>query len=107
MRIEYYWGIKAKLEKKIKKIDELINANPVGEIIEIRRKLLDIINSDIDIKAKAEKVIELQKEERKQRRIYKYQKTHLLKLIDKKVDLMSDLNDCANEISRIKMQKGG
>lgn len=101
MKIEYYLEIKAKLEKKTKKVDELMNATPLVEIIKIQKKAQNIIKSDTFFKEKAKKINKCYKEIIKQRKIYKRQ-CNWSKLLDFKAELRTDLHDCETEIYRIK-----
>lgn len=88
------------IEKKLKEIDNILNAKPLNEIFKIREQtqiLLDEnIKGQITSKEFMSKLEELSKRERQQFELAK--KINSVKLIDKKVDLEFELTDLKNEL---------
>ena len=96
-------------EKKLSEINNLLNANPVSKICEIRieaQKLLDE-NKTIEQRTSKDfilKIEELAKLEKEQFRIAK-QSSNSIKLIDDKVELEMELTDLKNELYHIERNK--
>ena len=96
-------------EKKLSEINNILNANPVSRICEIRieaQKLLDE-NKSIEKRMSKDfilKIEELAKLEKEQFRIAK-QSSNSIKLIDDKVELEMELTDLKNELYHIERKK--
>ena len=94
-----------RIERRIKKIDDILNAEPLQEIINIRKEAQRLIKSDLSPHEQVKKISELQKRETKQRNIFEMQQKKYTKLISEKGELTFELYDLKNELYLIERQK--
>lgn len=85
---------------EISKIDEILNATPVSDIIELHRKTTDevkILNNENRYQEALEVLEHAKKEEAKLNKIFEKQRDTVA-LIDRKVELYFELSDLNNEL---------
>jgi len=90
-----------RVQKRIKEIDDILNATPLQEIIKIRKEFQELIKSKLPLQEEIKMIEKFQKEEEKQLKIFEKQQ-NTLKLIDEKVKLAMELSDLKGELYWIK-----
>ena len=89
---------KTKLEKRLEKVKELMDANPLGRIIEIRQEAHEILEANKGEHEKIAQLIEpLAKEEKEMFALAEKQKDSI-KLVDERVRLESEIYELRSEI---------
>lgn len=89
----------SKIERRIKKIDSIIYANPASRIIEIRQEAQKIMIDNKGDYEKISKLIEpLAKEEKKQFALYKNQSKNQFKLMDEKAEISLERDQLISEL---------
>lgn len=91
--------------KRIVEIDFILSANPISEIIEIRKEAQRLLNKTKDRSSKEflNKIEELANREKEQFRIGKKQKD-TVKLIEEKVELEIELTSLNSELYYINLK---
>ncbi len=105
MRIEYYIKIKEIIEKRIREIDNILNADPYRDIITLRLRADVLLQSDLSDKEKSCSLKRFAKKEKELIHMAKLQEKSL-ELIKEKVRLSQDLYDCKNAIWRKRRSDG-
>ena len=82
-------------------------ANPLGEIIELHKKAIEIINSDRKDYAQIAKELDQMKEkEKKLKKLFDWQQKNLIKAIDEQVKLETVIADINHELFILEFRAG-
>ena len=86
-----------KVELNLKKVQALLDANPLSEILKIRQEAQELIKNETDNGIILSKLKKLQERERQQFAIYEKSKNTNL-LVSKKVELTIELDNLRKEL---------
>jgi hypothetical protein len=106
-KMKYLEDLKAKTQKKWDALNEKIFANPLGEIIELHKKAIEIINSDRKDYAQIAKELDQMKEkEKKLKKLFDWQQKNSMKAIDEQFELETVIADINHELFYLKIRAG-